>query len=756
MLPINPFRNSLYISLALSMLCIGTAGYDLLPEFPYLTGFSLMLLGVAYAMEGRFELNLRDANLVGLFLSVILGLWGIFQFVRPNTGLSDILPWPASALPYLAPVVMVLIPAKLFRPKHTGDYWTMHGLGLISVSLACAMASDGMFVVVFIAYSVSFIWGLAMFQIYREVGAELSQRVPVLRSRGRELRPAFIRAAIVGAVAVPLFWVTPRSGQNWQLGFNSRGKTTGLNDGNVDMNGAGAVEVNRERVFEVRVTRKNGEAITDLPMEFRWRVAHLQFYTMGRWQRDATMRLQLADRVRVPERPSIEPWENLPDFGPDTVYFEFSTDGKLGRNQPLADPLTWRSGELSPVVGRNLNTGPFVSWSQRLDGSFDGLNAGRRYFQAWKPPADFSQTDEIWTIGPPNGMTQAPKELKLLREFSDKLLRKLVAEGRLPVETLANRDPVDPDHLDPKHHAAVAKAFCEYFASSGDFTYTLDLTRIDKTLDPIEDFILNVRAGHCQRFASALAVCLRTLGVPSQLVLGYRGLEPRDDGWYDVREDHAHAWVEVLVPVSKPTTAMPRNLPQGILPRDLKCYQWAILDPTPSGGESTSAQETGFLDRAKERLEATMKNLLLSYNAESREKTAKALQEWFIDDKGWLMLVGLIVVVFLGRIGWKRWRTSQETAKIRSSMPEYALTLLDLLAKMGLERRPTETPLEFAKMATDRLDSEATTKAFADLPTRVIKVYYAERFGSQKPTTGEVEEILAECRKLAAVFATKT
>ena len=33
MLPIHPFRNSLYITLALSMLCIGVAGFDLLPEF---------------------------------------------------------------------------------------------------------------------------------------------------------------------------------------------------------------------------------------------------------------------------------------------------------------------------------------------------------------------------------------------------------------------------------------------------------------------------------------------------------------------------------------------------------------------------------------------------------------------------------------------------------------------------------------------------------------------------------------------------
>ena len=752
MLPIHPFRNSLYITLALSMLCIGVAGFDLLPEFPYLTLFSLMLLGVAYLMEGRFELNLRDANLVGLFLSVMLGLWGIFQFVRPPTGLSDILPWPASALPYLAPVMMVLIPAKLFRPKHMGDYWTMHGLGLVSVSLACAMASEGFFVVVFIAYTVSFVWGLAMFQIYREVGSELSQRVPVTRSRGRELLPAIIRSVLVGAMAVPLFWMTPRSGQNWQLGFNNRNKTTGINEGNIDMNGAGSVEINRERIFEVHVTNRQGEAVTELPGDLRWRVAHLQYYLLGRWQRDQTMRLKLAERVAIPEIPSVNPRDNLPDFGPGTLYFEFATGGKMGRNQPLADPLTWRPGANSPIVGRVTADGPYLSWSQRLDGSFDGINATKSYVQAWLPPEDYNTTAEMWTLGPPDGMTQSPRDLRRLQEFAESLLRKLVADGRLPMETLANRDPVDPDHLDPKHHEAVAKAFCEYFAQSGDFQYTLDLTRVDKTIDPVEDFVLNVKAGHCQRFASALALSLRKLGIPSQLVLGYRGLELREDNWYDVREDHAHAWVEVLIPVDNPKSPRPERLPEGILGRDLRAYRWIILDPTPSGSETAAGPEAGFLDKAKERWESTIKSLLLSYNAESREKTARGVQQWFVDDYGWLQVTGLFAGFFLVRRGWNRWHVRRAVIRSRSALPAHMLLLVDLLAARGWERSPGETPLEFARVVAGRLLGSAATAAVADVPERIVRAYYAERFGPKSPSPSEAAELMADCRRLEAAL----
>src|SRR5262245_65881753 len=104
--PVQVFRTSLYLSLAIAVAAVGVAGADSLPDTPFVTAFCLLLLGVAYVLEGRFELSLRDANLLGVFLFALLGLWAISQAVRPPTRLADTLPWPASALPYLAPVLM--------------------------------------------------------------------------------------------------------------------------------------------------------------------------------------------------------------------------------------------------------------------------------------------------------------------------------------------------------------------------------------------------------------------------------------------------------------------------------------------------------------------------------------------------------------------------------------------------------------------------------------------------------------------------
>ncbi len=749
MLPIHPFRTSLYVSLALAILAVGVAGADLLPEFPYITAFGLALLGVAYGMEGRFELNLRDANLVGVFLSVALGLWGIFQFVRPSTGLSNILPWPASALPYLAPVLMVLIPAKLFRPKHTGDYWTMHGLGLVAVSLACAMASDGYFVAVFIAYAVSFVWGLATFQIYRGVGSELSRRVPVARARGRELRPAVVRAALVGALAVPLFWLTPRSGQNWQLGINDRASATGLGEGPVDMNGVGQVEVNREKVFEVYAQTRDGEPVRDLPGDLRWRAAHLQTYSQGSWKRDSAKRFNLAVRAFPDKNTTTDPFRRLPDFGPDTVYLTFVAGARLGSKQPLADPVAWQSSLVSPVVCQSGADGSFQSWNQQPDGAFDGFSVAKQYVQAWVRPADFNQSPVLQTLGPPVGLAGVPPELWRLKEFAEGLLQRLVDEKKLPAAVQADRDPVTGGP-DPKYHDAVAQAISEHFAHSGEFTYTLDLKRQDKSIDPAEDFVLNVKAGHCQRFASALTLVLRSLAIPAQLVLGYRGLESRDDGWYDVREDHAHAWVEVLVPDAGPRLPPPLSHNSDIVFADAAIwqYRWRMLDPTPGDVETSATASASFFDRAKEQWEATLKSFLLAYNADSREKTARAVGTWFIDDRGWLLLALAAGGAIAGRRLWMRWQANRAVAVARAAAPSYFRALYDILARYGTVRPADQTPLEFAAAVADRLRANPATAAVAGVPVTLTEAYYVERFGLRPRPMTEVDELLAACRRL--------
>lgn len=103
-----------------------------------------------------------------------------------------------------------------------------------------------------------------------------------------------------------------------------------------------------------------------------------------------------------------------------------------------------------------------------------------------------------------------------------------------------------------------------------DYGYTLEF--IGRGGDrPIEHFLLEAKRGHCEYFASAMVLLLRSQGIPAHLVTGFLGAEyaPWERAWV-VRQSNAHAWVEGY-------------LPDG---------GWRVFDPTPPDGRPSSEQES--------------------------------------------------------------------------------------------------------------------------------------------------------------------
>lgn len=87
--------------------------------------------------------------------------------------------------------------------------------------------------------------------------------------------------------------------------------------------------------------------------------------------------------------------------------------------------------------------------------------------------------------------------------------------------------------------AAAARALA-YF---DDFTYTHDGFPTDA--DPLATFLFERKAGHCEFYASGLAVLLRSAGVPARVVSGYAAVAT--GGVAEIRSADAHAWVEAWV-----------------------------------------------------------------------------------------------------------------------------------------------------------------------------------------------------------------
>jgi protein-glutamine gamma-glutamyltransferase len=92
------------------------------------------------------------------------------------------------------------------------------------------------------------------------------------------------------------------------------------------------------------------------------------------------------------------------------------------------------------------------------------------------------------------------------------------------------------------------------------FGYTLELPRSTPS-DPLAYFLFERKQGHCEYFASSMAVMLRALHIPSRLVTGFRTGEFNDlTGQYVIRASNAHSWVEAYFPG----------------------YGWVSFDPTPA------------------------------------------------------------------------------------------------------------------------------------------------------------------------------
>lgn len=81
----------------------------------------------------------------------------------------------------------------------------------------------------------------------------------------------------------------------------------------------------------------------------------------------------------------------------------------------------------------------------------------------------------------------------------------------------------------------------------------------------VDTFLFEDKRGLCEQYATAHIVMLRALGVPARMVAGYGAGEYNAlSGYYTVRMNNAHAWVEVYFPQ----------------------YGWVPFDPTPGWNPS--------------------------------------------------------------------------------------------------------------------------------------------------------------------------
>jgi hypothetical protein len=293
------------------------------------------------------------------------------------------------------------------------------------------------------------------------------------------------------------------------------------------------------------------------------------------------------------------------------------------------------------------------------------------------------------------------------------------------------------------------------------YSYTLNLTRVDTSIDPIADFLLNIRAGHCEYFASSMVVLLRNVGVPARLVNGFQmGEYNAVTGAYKVRQADAHSWVEVYFAGGN---------------------RWVEFDPTPPAGlnvypESWSAsarqavealqmawiryvvtldsQEQVSILRSIQQQIMSIKDTVTTrfkeWRARFRQFVSRSVESRYVTGRGLIALVGVLVLVgslaafamLLQGRGWSlagfvipawRWRLGRRAAPPERTAVRFYEQMLAMLAARGVTRERHETPRECA--ASCGIEEVG----------RLTELYHRVRFGgdSSRDLEREVADALA-------------
>ncbi|MET0403441.1 MAG: DUF3488 and transglutaminase-like domain-containing protein [Cystobacter sp.] len=372
-------------------------------------------------------------------------------------------------------------------------------VGLLMIAGGAALSGELLFALCLLAFAVlaSLSLGLAVV----EAAVPPGEPVPV-----REVMRPLARGTFLAVVGAGLFFLLiPRL--NWNVGVRRASPglgaaTTGFSD-TVRLGGSGTLKSNPRVVLRARLTPD--------PLA----TEHLSAYWVGRTydtfdgQEWSTIgKASRRHRTRVTLRPGADKQvyqriELLPAYGSRTLI-ALETPAKLG-NALAHTPGGDRRTQLQELGGDELR---FVE---------DGL--GYAYEVYSLPPETDTEPGRM-------NQTEADQLLALPENLDPR------------VEPLARR--VVGEEKDPLVAAQKLSTWLQR-----EYQYTLELG--GDLADPLQDFLFERKAGHCEHFATALTLMLRTQGFEARLATGFFGGE-RVGEEYIVRAGDAHAWTHVLVP----------------------------------------------------------------------------------------------------------------------------------------------------------------------------------------------------------------
>lgn len=623
----------------------------------------------------------------------------------------------------LGQLILLLSIIKLLQKKADRDWVFLYLMAFFEVLLAAGITISPLYLLSLITFLLAIVCAVIVFEMRRsaaKAGRELSTNSD--NPLGRLPGASTLIAILIITLATPMFFFLPRvGGAGFLSSPDGLATRTGFSD-SVRLGEIGRLQHNNQIVMRVRVENPPD----GVPL--RWRGVALDLFDNRNWR-------------------SSRPYTDPPYAKLESDYFLLNfASGKSPLVtqtvylEPLDTPVLFALGRPVAVSG---------GFELVFKNSDDNLKFPRRAFERivykvgsdpYLPPAEKLRADR-------NAYSVTMGRYLQLPEDVDPRI------GALAADVIGRAGTTN------RYDKAVA---VEKFLKN-NFRYTLEMKA--EGAQPVADFLFNVREGHCEYFASAMALMLRSQGIATRVVNGFQQGEYNETAdVYVVRQKDAHSWVEVFFPVEN---------------------VWVPFDPTPSSGSENGA-ERGLMGGVTKYLEAletfwiqyfvaydnqeqksvfrSMKSSANQYQSrlsEAKDSIEDRFGRWWkrlsgeegfgeaLSAFGSLLLAPLaLVLVYLGlrRFG-PRMLTSPLIGKLmawfkrkdRRQMVEFYERMQLVLERNGIVRKISQTPMEFA-ISLEMPEAVSITEK-----------YNAVRFGACSLSHEERNDIELWLRRLESI-----
>jgi transglutaminase-like putative cysteine protease len=420
-----------------------------------------------------------------------------------------------SFIPASIHLVLFLQLAKLYQEKSDKDYLYLIILSFLQILAASSLTIDLSFVASLFLFLVALVSTLMSFDMYRSERKTTTQATDL----GAPLTGMSVWATIwIIVTGVVLFLIIPRVGTGYFTRATAQSLLVSGFADRVELGEIGEVKRNTAVVMRARQTSGTPFALV------KWRGIALDQFDGHNWTKSDRRHALLEAQI-----PGEFYWIHPIVQKRDTAGYEILLE-------PLATNTLFAPYQVRMVSGR-------------LQG------------------VDSDSDDSLYLRFP----TPRRNQYEVVSEIANRgrIKDSDSKEDAIPDEVSSKYLQLPPD-LDPritqlakditaKGRSTLEKATLVEGYLKQHYKYTLNLTWKPGP-QPVSTFLFESKSGHCEYFASSMALILRAAGIPTRLINGFLMGEYNPVGEdYIVRESDAHSWIEVYVPG----------------------HDWMEFDPTP-------------------------------------------------------------------------------------------------------------------------------------------------------------------------------